>query len=115
MLEKVIKSLEEKKPIRMADWLKPADVETLNTYQLLSAKPAVYLVNMSEADYIRKSNKWYQVLLQILDFKRVGFGKKKKVEKDKRLGRFSWWRANCAFLCRPRKETGRHGRRPIQA
>jgi obg-like ATPase 1 len=39
----------------------PADslpqVETINTLQLLSAKPVVFLVNLSERDYIRKKNK----------------------------------------------------------
>ncbi len=33
-------------------------IEQLNTYQLLTAKPMVYLANLSAADYIRKKNKW---------------------------------------------------------
>jgi len=33
-------------------------VEVLNTHQFLTAKPVVYLINMSEKDYIKKGNKW---------------------------------------------------------
>lgn len=40
----------------MQDW-SAKDAEILNEYQLLTAKPAVYLVNMSETDFIRKKNK----------------------------------------------------------
>jgi len=37
--------LEEGKDIRLGDW-KAADVEILNTFQLLTAKPVVYLVSV---------------------------------------------------------------------
>ena len=33
-------------------------IEQLNRYQFLTAKPMVYLANLSSADYIRKKNKW---------------------------------------------------------
>ena len=36
-----------------------AQVEELNPMQLLTAKPVIYLVNVSQDDYIRKKNKWY--------------------------------------------------------
>jgi obg-like ATPase 1 len=45
------------KPVRFGDW-KPAEVEFVNNLQMLTAKPVVYLVNMSEDDYIKKKNKW---------------------------------------------------------
>ncbi|KAF3789732.1 Obg-like ATPase 1 [Nymphaea thermarum] len=48
--------LEEEKDVRLGDW-KAADIEFLNTFQLLTAKPVVYLVNMNEKDYQRKKNK----------------------------------------------------------
>lgn len=35
-----------------------AQIELLNRLQLLSAKPMIYLVNMTERDYIRQRNKW---------------------------------------------------------
>ena len=34
-------------------------IEALNNiYLFLTAKPVIYLVNMSEKDYARKKNKW---------------------------------------------------------
>lgn len=30
----------------------------VNTMQLLTAKPVIYLANLSEKDYLRKKNKW---------------------------------------------------------
>lgn len=54
---KVKASLEEGKDVRLGDW-KAADIEILNTFQLLSAKPVLYLVNMTEKDYQRKKNKF---------------------------------------------------------
>ncbi|XP_077291091.1 obg-like ATPase 1 [Arctopsyche grandis] len=49
--------VEEKKHIRFADWT-AADIEVLNKHLFLTSKPAMYLVNLSEKDYIRKKNKW---------------------------------------------------------
>jgi len=48
---------DEKKEIRFGDW-RPNEVEVLNDLCLLTAKPVVYLVNMSEEDFFRKKNKW---------------------------------------------------------
>jgi obg-like ATPase 1 len=42
----VIAHIEERKDVRLGDW-KAAEVEILNTFQLLSAKPVVYLVWIS--------------------------------------------------------------------
>lgn len=33
-------------------------VEVINGLQLLTAKTVIYLVNLSERDYVRKKNKW---------------------------------------------------------
>ncbi|WRX27157.1 GTP binding domain - like 10 [Theobroma cacao] len=57
LCQKVKSWLEDGKDIRLGDW-KAADIEILNTFQLLSAKPVVYLVNMTEKDYQRKKNKF---------------------------------------------------------
>ncbi|XP_009115125.1 obg-like ATPase 1 [Brassica rapa] len=57
LLLKVKAWLEEGKDVRLGDW-KAADIEILNTFQLLSAKPVVYLINMNERDYQRKKNKF---------------------------------------------------------
>jgi obg-like ATPase 1 len=47
----------QKRPVRFGDW-KAGEVEHINPLQLLTAKPVIYLVNMSEKDYINKKNKW---------------------------------------------------------
>lgn len=57
-LQKAKKCLDEdKKPLRVINWSN-AEVEILNTHLFLTAKPGVYLVNLSEKDYVRKRNKW---------------------------------------------------------
>jgi obg-like ATPase 1 len=66
VLGRVEAALNERKPIRFIDW-KAQDIEFLNTLQLLTAKPAVYLINMSEKDYIRKGNKFLPKLKAWVD------------------------------------------------
>mmetsp|Transcript_48783 Transcript_48783/g.74240 ORF Transcript_48783/g.74240 Transcript_48783/m.74240 type:complete len:85 (+) Transcript_48783:627-881(+) len=39
------------------DWL-TKDIEKVNKYLFLTTKPVIYLVNLSEADFKRKKNKW---------------------------------------------------------
>jgi len=55
--EKVLAWLEEGKDIRFGDW-SVIEIEFLNNQQYITAKPVIYLVNLSEKDYIRKKNKW---------------------------------------------------------
>ncbi|CDJ59407.1 GTP binding protein, putative [Eimeria maxima] len=57
VLQSVIKMLEEGKWVQQGNW-KAAEVEVLNEHQFLTAKTVVYLVNMSEKDFIRQKNKW---------------------------------------------------------
>jgi obg-like ATPase 1 len=38
-------------------------IEVLNTYLFLTAKPVIYLVNLSAKDYSRKKNKWFVVVV----------------------------------------------------
>ncbi len=56
VLLKVRDLLQKNIGVKDADW-KPEDIDFLNKYQFLSAKPIVYLLNMSPEDYKRKSNK----------------------------------------------------------
>ena len=49
--------LQDGKDVRTGTW-KPTEIEFINPLFLLSAKPIVYLINMSERDFIRKRNKW---------------------------------------------------------
>jgi obg-like ATPase 1 len=56
-LEKALALLDDGKDIRMGDW-NAKEVDVLNPIQLLTAKPVVYLVNMSEDDYLKQRGKW---------------------------------------------------------
>ncbi|CAG5012419.1 unnamed protein product [Parnassius apollo] len=58
--------VDEKKHIRFGDW-SAAEIEVLNKYLFLTSKPALYLVNLSEKDYIRKKNKWLPKLKEWID------------------------------------------------
>ncbi|XP_065345158.1 obg-like ATPase 1 [Cloeon dipterum] len=49
--------VDEKKHIRFGEW-NANDIEVLNKYLFLTSKPVIYLINLSEKDYIRKKNKW---------------------------------------------------------
>ncbi|EPX73830.1 GTP binding protein [Schizosaccharomyces octosporus yFS286] len=46
-----------KQPIRKGQWSN-REVELINTLYLLTTKPVVYLVNMSERDFVRQKNKY---------------------------------------------------------
>jgi len=60
-LETALKWMEEGKDLRFAvahfKW-GYKEIDLLNTLQLLTAKPAMYLVNMSEKDFLRQKNKF---------------------------------------------------------
>ena len=43
--------------VRKGTW-STKEIEVINDLQLLTAKPVIYLVNLSERDYVRKKNKW---------------------------------------------------------
>jgi len=57
VLERVRTLLEAGKWVKSGDW-KARDIEILNTQLYLTAKPSVYLVNLSIKDFKRKANKW---------------------------------------------------------
>ncbi|KMP09639.1 GTP-dependent nucleic acid-binding protein engD [Coccidioides immitis RMSCC 2394] len=54
---KILQFLKDGKDIRKGDW-SPKEVEVINPLFLLTAKPVVYLINLSEKDYIRQKNKY---------------------------------------------------------
>ncbi|KAE8412752.1 GTP-binding protein YchF [Aspergillus pseudocaelatus] len=60
---KVLEHLKAGNDVRKADW-SPKEVEVINPLQLLTAKPVVYLVNLSERDYIRQKNKHLPKVLE---------------------------------------------------
>ena len=57
-LNKIKEVLEAGTDVRKHDHWNAKEIDFLNTLQLLTAKPVVYLVNLSEKDYLRKKNKW---------------------------------------------------------
>ncbi|KAF2735225.1 GTP-binding protein-like protein YchF [Polyplosphaeria fusca] len=55
-VEKILEMLKAGKNVRAGNW-SPKEVEVINPLFLLTAKPVVFLVNLSEKDYIRQKNK----------------------------------------------------------
>merc|ERR1712158_225527 len=58
--------VEQKKHIRFGEW-SANDVELLNKHLFITAKPMLYLVNLSEKDFIRKKNKWLPKIKEYVD------------------------------------------------
>lgn len=56
IIEKILAWLKDGKDVRKGTWA-PKEVEVINPLFLLTAKPVVFLVNLSEKDFIRKKNK----------------------------------------------------------
>ena len=66
-MSKVIQVLsDEKGSIRFGDW-NEREIEVLNKHLFNTSKPMVYLLNMSEEDYIKKKNKWLGKVKQWID------------------------------------------------
>ena len=53
----ILEWLREGKDVRLGDW-KHGEIYLINEMQLLTAKPCVFLCNLSEKDYVRRKNKW---------------------------------------------------------
>jgi len=65
-LKKVEAMLEDKKWLRLASW-DAKETDVLNEHLFLTSKPVIYLVNLSEKDYIRKKNKWLVKIKEWID------------------------------------------------
>lgn len=63
-LTKCEQLLKEGVTIRSCDDWKAAEVETINRCQFLTTKPVVYLINLSEKDYIRQKNKFLPTIFE---------------------------------------------------
>lgn len=61
--DKVIQILTDGKDVKNCDW-NTKEIEFLNELLFLTSKPAVYLINMSEKDYVRQANKWLKPIFQ---------------------------------------------------
>uniref|UniRef100_H2MSX4 Obg-like ATPase 1 n=1 Tax=Oryzias latipes TaxID=8090 RepID=H2MSX4_ORYLA len=59
--------VDEKKHVRYyPDW-NDKEIEVLNKFLFLTSKPMIYLVNLSERDYIRRKNKWLVKIKEWVD------------------------------------------------
>lgn len=61
-----VKELLATKFVRQHEW-NEKEIEILNKHLFLTAKPIVYLVNLSETDYIKKKNKWLPKIKSWID------------------------------------------------
>jgi obg-like ATPase 1 len=71
VLKKVHDLLNDNKWVRNAHW-DPKEIEILNQHLFLTSKPVIYLVNLSEKDYIRRKNKWLLKIKEWVDAKDPG-------------------------------------------
>ncbi|KAL3491215.1 P-loop containing nucleoside triphosphate hydrolase protein [Aspergillus germanicus] len=62
-VNKVLEYLRSGKDVRHGDW-NPKEVEVINPLFLLTAKPVVFLVNLSEKDYVRQKNKYIPKVME---------------------------------------------------
>lgn len=57
LLSKVQECLQAERMVKDAEW-STQEIELLNNELFLTSKPIIYLVNLSQDDYIRKKNRW---------------------------------------------------------
>jgi len=57
---------DQKKWVKHNDW-NEKEIEVLNKHLFLTSKPVVYLLNMSEKEFIRKKNKWLPKIKEWVD------------------------------------------------
>lgn len=61
VVERVHALLTAGKDVRSGEW-DSKDVEVLNRFQFITAKPMIYLVNISKKAYLAKGNKWLPLI-----------------------------------------------------
>lgn len=66
LVERIIQLLKDGQRVANQTW-SPKEVEIINTMFLLTAKPTIYLINLSERDYIRKKNKHLLAIKEWVD------------------------------------------------
>ncbi|XP_013387997.1 obg-like ATPase 1 isoform X2 [Lingula anatina] len=59
--------VEEKKHLRKAAVYDAKEIEYINQHFFLTLKPMIYLINLSEKDFIRKKNKWLVKIKEWVD------------------------------------------------
>lgn len=66
LVNKIIELLESGQRVANQNW-SFKEIQTINAMQLLTAKPSIYLINLSERDYIRKKNKHLKLIKDWVD------------------------------------------------
>mmetsp|Transcript_21228 Transcript_21228/g.36463 ORF Transcript_21228/g.36463 Transcript_21228/m.36463 type:complete len:386 (-) Transcript_21228:351-1508(-) len=66
VVTRVLQCLQDGKCVKDIEW-KASDYEAINSLTCLTAKPVIYLVNLSEQDFIRKKNKWLAKIKEWVD------------------------------------------------
>ncbi|GMM38571.1 Obg-like ATPase [Saccharomycopsis crataegensis] len=66
LVRKIIDLLENGQRVANQTWTSK-EVEIINTMQLLTAKTSIYLINLSERDYIRRKNKHLKAIKEWVD------------------------------------------------
>ncbi|KAG1450809.1 hypothetical protein G6F56_008245 [Rhizopus delemar] len=71
IVNKVLEWVQEGKDVRHGDWSNK-EVDVINGLHLITAKPVIYLANLSEKDFIRKKNKWLPKIKAWIDENSAG-------------------------------------------
>jgi obg-like ATPase 1 len=71
ILQKIQAVLEEGKDIRAASW-NNAEVTLLNTIQFLTAKPMIYLVNLTKRSFYRRASNWLPRIMEFVEARGLG-------------------------------------------
>ncbi|KAI8364826.1 GTP-binding protein YchF [Choanephora cucurbitarum] len=66
IVQKVYEYVQSGKDVRHGTWTNK-EIEVINGLHLITAKPVIYLANLSEKDFIRKKNKWLPKIKQWID------------------------------------------------
>jgi obg-like ATPase 1 len=71
VVNKVLDWVKEGKDVRHGTWTNK-EIEVINGLHLITAKPVIYLANLSEKDYLRKKNKWLPKIKAWIDENSAG-------------------------------------------
>ncbi|AWU76255.1 obg-like ATPase 1 [Pichia kudriavzevii] len=66
LVQRIIDLLKDGQRVANQNWT-AKEVEVINSMYLLTAKPSIYLINLSERDFLRKKNKWLPKIKEWVD------------------------------------------------
>jgi len=71
IVNKVLDHIKSGKDVRHGTWTNK-EVDVINNLHLITAKPVIYLANLSEKDFLRKKNKWLPKIKSWIDANSAG-------------------------------------------